>query len=274
MNWLKSLGLDTLKLPPLAKGSHKDPSSGLCAMEMVAFMERLPHSDRPECTSPVVAALVIWINDTLMHDERNALLMPMLPRVVGTVAPEFERVRQYAILQAVFDMVVRLERPSILPPRKWLHDPGTGLRVAFPPWDYAHTIGRDSRDDLQRLSPSPAWCLGRLLDCLRDSLVARDPVDSVEYAFVALQNLREIADTVGHWAREPLYSSPDTMRFSVSKDGALDATEITIRDYRPNWTEWRMQLLEQVLAIGPKAKGFTGTHEQVIERVDALAELV
>ncbi len=32
MNWLDTI--NTLKLPELKKGSHAEPSNGLCAMEM------------------------------------------------------------------------------------------------------------------------------------------------------------------------------------------------------------------------------------------------
>ena len=85
--------LDTsIKLPPLMAGKHESAKGGLCAMEMVAFMERLPHSDSPPCTCPVIAAFVRGVND-LLPDERRNELLPYLSRLVGTVAPEYERER-------------------------------------------------------------------------------------------------------------------------------------------------------------------------------------
>jgi hypothetical protein len=72
------------KLPRLSEGSHTEGSGSLCAMEMVAYMERLPHSDAPECTCPVLAAYTRTLNDG-MDDESRKLLLPILPQLVGTV---------------------------------------------------------------------------------------------------------------------------------------------------------------------------------------------
>jgi len=88
MNWLNFIE----DLPPLKKGVHSDPSSGLCAMEMVAFMERLPHSDHPECTCPVIASFVRRANDSLNNEDRDKLL-PLLPELVGTVSKAHEKER-------------------------------------------------------------------------------------------------------------------------------------------------------------------------------------
>lgn len=99
MDWNDEI--KTLKLPPLKRGAHASPQDGVCAMEMVAFLERLPHSDAPECTCPVLAAFVRSVNDMLCDDERQQLL-PYLPRLVGTVAPEFKQARaEYLAWQAI-----------------------------------------------------------------------------------------------------------------------------------------------------------------------------
>ena len=99
MNWNDEI--KNLRLPPLKRGAHSSPEAGVCAMEMVAFLERLPHSDAPECTCPVIAAYVRGINDMLPDGERNRLL-PYLPRLVGTVAPQHQQARaEYLTWQAV-----------------------------------------------------------------------------------------------------------------------------------------------------------------------------
>jgi hypothetical protein len=90
MNWLDIIA--DIQLPKLAGGKHDDPSRGLCAMEMIAYMERLEHTDAPPCTCPVIAAYVRGIND-LMPEAQRQRLLPYLPRLVGTVAPEHERAR-------------------------------------------------------------------------------------------------------------------------------------------------------------------------------------
>lgn len=94
MSWLD--GLETL--PKLSVGSHNEGERELCAMELVAFMERLPHSDSPPCTCPVLAAYVRVLNDR-MDDATRQLLLPYLPRLVGTVdkAQEAERARRLAM---------------------------------------------------------------------------------------------------------------------------------------------------------------------------------
>lgn len=80
MDWLKDLP----KMPLLSKGSHKPGSAELCAMELVAFMERLPHSASPECTCEVITPFTQNGNDAMSPLERQKLL-PLLPLLVGTV---------------------------------------------------------------------------------------------------------------------------------------------------------------------------------------------
>lgn len=98
-DWLQAIS--ELQLPPLRVGKHDTAAVGLCAMEMVAFMERLPHSDSPACTCPVIAAYVRSLNDRLPDLQRPRLL-PYLPRLVGTVSPAHELARaEYLAWQAI-----------------------------------------------------------------------------------------------------------------------------------------------------------------------------
>ena len=71
-DWIETI--KTARLPKLKAGAHSSPSDGLCALEMVAFIERLPHSDAPPCTCPVLAAYVRVGNDWLDDSERQRLL--------------------------------------------------------------------------------------------------------------------------------------------------------------------------------------------------------
>ena len=86
---MKHFDFTDVQLPPLQKGSHRSPKAGLCAMEMIAFMERLPHSDAPACTCPVIAAYVRVLNDE-MPDRLRPRLLPYLSPLVGSVAPDYE----------------------------------------------------------------------------------------------------------------------------------------------------------------------------------------
>src|SRR5689334_16922986 len=67
----------------LAKGGHADRSNGLCAMEVVALLANLPHSDMPECTDRVIGRFVQCLNDQ-MSDADRQMLVPYLPKLIGT----------------------------------------------------------------------------------------------------------------------------------------------------------------------------------------------
>ena len=87
MQWLEALG--DLKLPDLIRGSHPDgPEHGMCAMEMISFMERQPFSDNPKGVCNVLRGFTICINDLLPHGERQKL-KPILPMLVDTEGDAF-----------------------------------------------------------------------------------------------------------------------------------------------------------------------------------------
>jgi len=85
----------------LDTGGHQNAEQGLCAMEAVAWLEGLPHSDSPECTCPVIAAFVRRMNDRMPDDVRQQLVA-YLPKLVGTVSPEHKTERaEYLCWQAI-----------------------------------------------------------------------------------------------------------------------------------------------------------------------------
>lgn len=99
----------------LSKGGHTSPETGMCAMEMVAWLEGLPHSDAPECTCPVIAAYVRELNDGMTNDDRQKLI-PYLPRLVGTVSSEHEMERaEYLGRAADIPVKLLLEHKGPLP---------------------------------------------------------------------------------------------------------------------------------------------------------------
>ena len=69
----------------LKAGAHEPNSEGAwCAMEAVAYVAGEPWSDRPQCACPVIAAFMRSWNDSLPDDERDAILLPLIPKLVGT----------------------------------------------------------------------------------------------------------------------------------------------------------------------------------------------
>jgi hypothetical protein len=101
---MEMIDFEKLAVFRLSVGSHETAESGLCAMEAVAWLEGLPHSDHPACTCPIFGVYVRVLSDTLPDDQRQRLLN-YLPRLVGTVAPEKEWERAQFLIQESFSRV-------------------------------------------------------------------------------------------------------------------------------------------------------------------------
>ena len=75
------------RVQTLAKGSHRPPNGefAACVMEAVAWVSGEAWSDHPACACPVITAFMVSWNDGLPSDaERNRLLLPLIPKIVGT----------------------------------------------------------------------------------------------------------------------------------------------------------------------------------------------
>ena len=107
----KKLAPDSLAMISLISGSHRERASGVCAMELVAWMAGEPHSDHPDCTCPVLGAFIRSWNDDLPGADRDRLLKPILPQLIGTRATK-EVELQRAILCG--DWVIRVNTPAWL----------------------------------------------------------------------------------------------------------------------------------------------------------------
>ena len=111
MNWTQYIP----QFPSLAKGAHLPGSHRLCAAELIAFMERLPHSDSPPCTCPVLLTFLRPTNDRIPDHRRNELL-ELLPWMVGTVNPALEQKRaEFFAMAVVTDLVPNAIEPIIGP---------------------------------------------------------------------------------------------------------------------------------------------------------------
>ena len=95
----------------LNHGSHNSFEVGACAMELVAWLADEQHSDHPLCSCPVLGAFARSWNDALGDDARNRLLLPMVPRLVGTKStPEVEEKRAWMAT----DWLIRVCTPAFL----------------------------------------------------------------------------------------------------------------------------------------------------------------
>ena len=68
----------------LARGNNDPSGMEMCALEAAAYIAGEPWSDHPACVCPVIAAFVRTWNDDLPANERDRLLRPLIPRLVGT----------------------------------------------------------------------------------------------------------------------------------------------------------------------------------------------
>lgn len=84
----------------LRKGAHKKPESGLCVMEAVAYIRRLPHSDSPSCVHPDLISLAQGVNDSMPSNVRNELLLPRVTSFIGTVGGDFRAIVEAAVVTA------------------------------------------------------------------------------------------------------------------------------------------------------------------------------
>ena len=82
----------------LKRGGHTTREDGMCLMEAVAFVAGEPHSDRPQCTCPVLAAFARGLNDAMDDELRQKHLAPLVERLVGTRDPGLERKRAYVLV--------------------------------------------------------------------------------------------------------------------------------------------------------------------------------
>ena len=97
----------------LKHGSHEANQDGnLCAMEAVAFIAGEPWADHPACACPVITAFMVHWNDALPTDaDRDRLLKPLIPGLVGTRADSaIEQRRAFMSL----DWLMRVYVPTFL----------------------------------------------------------------------------------------------------------------------------------------------------------------
>lgn len=94
----------------LERGGHSSRESGVSVMEAVAWLAHEPHTNRPECASPVIAAFCRAVNDRVGDEERQRLVA-YLPRLVETRAADEVELRRTMILA---DWAVRVAAPVSL----------------------------------------------------------------------------------------------------------------------------------------------------------------
>lgn len=72
----------------LTAGQHSGAGDGLCLMEAVALLAGERHGDWPACVCPVLIEFGRVLNDSMPDQWRTALLLPLVPALVGTCDPQ------------------------------------------------------------------------------------------------------------------------------------------------------------------------------------------
>ncbi len=178
----------------LQPGFHGAPEEGMCALETVAWMAGLPHTDQPPCVCPVIATLLRSMNDRMTHFHRQGLI-PFLARIIGTKEAALARPRAEALAWRALTgfapiplSAARLLEPAAefaRLPRKDLQTAGDAVRQATrsvnqAAWDEAKANGSRCWDLSAKVS-EPLWVsveVGQLAETALDQLAeAGEPAE-------------------------------------------------------------------------------------------------
>jgi hypothetical protein len=96
----------------LKSGKHEAFEAGMCVMEAVSYIAGESWSDAPQCACPVITAFMVSWNDSLPKDaDRDRILKPLIPLIVGTRSSKFIEQRR-ATMAA--DWFIRVHTPAFL----------------------------------------------------------------------------------------------------------------------------------------------------------------
>ncbi len=105
--------LERIQQFPLSSGSHgPNDDINACVMEAVAWVAGEPWSDHPKCACPVITAFMVSWNDSLPTDaDRDRLLKPLIPLIVGTRSTPAVEMRRSTMAA---DWLIRTYTPAWL----------------------------------------------------------------------------------------------------------------------------------------------------------------
>ena len=232
----------------LQGGSHESADEGLCAMEAVAWLEGVKHSDSPSCTCPVIAAFVRSINDRMPDSDRQKLVA-YLPRLVGTVSPEHEQERAEYLAWHAITVVV----PGVLERAGLKHHAATLRGLGRHDWEAAANAAADAAT----------------ASCATAAARAANAADAAARAANAADNAARAAS----YAARAANAAADAARAANAAADAADAAARAANAANAASADWEgaLTMLDGVLAIGPQSAGFSADTEA---RVAAYRERV
>ena len=137
---------------------HHNQGEEMCLLEAAAWVAGEPWTDHPQCVCPILATIGRNWNDALNDTDRDRILKPFIPQLIGTRAtPAIETARSYLAL----DWTIRTSTPT------WLHLAGL----------------HDEATALEQLTPitSPATCTAAMT-ALRQAAKSADAARAAVWA--------------------------------------------------------------------------------------------
>ena len=156
--------MNDLSMITLSSGGHTSREDGMCATEAIAYIAGEPHSDHPACLSYILGAFMRSWNDGLPSDaERDQLLKPLLPLLVGTATTPADEARRGWMAT---DWLVREYTPTWLD-LSGLNEDAASLR-ALPEITSAETA-RAAQPTIESARLRPAAAIAAARDAARDA---------------------------------------------------------------------------------------------------------
>lgn len=158
--------------------SRGDPErKKLCVMSLVAMLASEPHSDRPRCASPAIAAFVRPINDAMDRTTRQKLRL-FAPRILGTAGGNEADCR--AVLHRMLTTTLLSAVVTDLQASARGQDQARGAELtAQLASQLAHS---KTTEDQLHIAQNAAWDRAALIWPLRNALMAYRDGDSVQQA--------------------------------------------------------------------------------------------
>lgn len=157
--------------------SRGDPERmKLCVMSLVALLAAEPHSDRPRCASPVIAAFARPINDAMDRSTRQRL-RPFAPRIVGTSGSD-EAARGGILHRLLLDTLL----PAVVTDLQASARGQDQARAAELTARLASQLAHADLDEQVKLAQDARWDRAALIWPLRNALTARRDGQGVQQA--------------------------------------------------------------------------------------------
>jgi hypothetical protein len=241
----------------LLSGAHTTREEGVCAMELVAWLADEPHSDHPQCTSPVISTFLRTWNDGLNDTERQ-MLKPYLIKAIGTnTGPEDDLKRAWMLV----DWECRVFSPA------W-------LRLAGIDEEARALEAHDELTDIAGLTAlqpdlnKARETAGRKADAAWDAAWAAARDAAWDAAWAAARDAARAAARAAAWdaawaaaraaAWDAAWAAARDAAWAAARDAARDAARAAawaaLEPTKKELQQSALELLDRLCAVGREAK--------------------